>query len=50
MPMKIGFIGLGIIGNAMSTNLLKAGHSLMVFDIIPELRERMVAAGATSLS
>ena len=34
---NIGFIGLGIMGNAMSRNLLKAGHSLVVYDIVPEL-------------
>jgi 2-hydroxy-3-oxopropionate reductase len=43
---NIGFIGLGIMGNAMSKNLLKAGHSLVVYDIIPELVDRVVAAGA----
>src|SRR5689334_126633 len=43
---NIGFIGLGIMGNAMAKNLLKAGHSLVVFDIVPELLDRVVAAGA----
>jgi 2-hydroxy-3-oxopropionate reductase len=43
---NIGFIGLGIMGNAMSRNLLKAGHSLVVYDIVPELLDRVVAAGA----
>ena len=43
---NIGFIGLGIMGNAMSKNLLKAGHSVVVYDIVPELLDRVVAAGA----
>ena len=43
---NIGFIGLGIMGNAMSKNLLKAGHTLVVYDIVPELLDRVVAAGA----
>ena len=43
---NIGFIGLGIMGNAMSKNLLKAGHSVVVYDIVPELTDRVVAAGA----
>jgi len=43
---NIGFIGLGIMGNAMSKNLLKAGHRLVVYDIVPELLDRVVAAGA----
>ena len=28
--MKIGFIGLGIMGKPMATNLMKAGHQLVV--------------------
>jgi 2-hydroxy-3-oxopropionate reductase len=43
---NIGFIGLGIMGNAMSKNLLKAGHSLVVYDIVPALVDRIVEAGA----
>ena len=43
---KIGFIGLGIMGKPMAMNLLKAGHSLMVYDIRPEPVEEVVAAGA----
>jgi len=42
---NIGFSGLGIMGNAMSKNLLKAGHTLVVYDIVPELLDRVVAAG-----
>src|ERR1700738_3295783 len=43
---NIGFIGLGIMGNAMSKNLLKAGHTLVVFDIVPALLDRVVEQGA----
>ena len=32
--MKVGFIGLGIMGKPMSKNLLKAGYELVVFDFI----------------
>jgi len=28
--MKIGFIGLGIMGKPMAANLIKAGHELVV--------------------
>jgi 2-hydroxy-3-oxopropionate reductase len=42
----IGFIGLGIMGNPMARNLLKASHALIVYDIVPELVERASAAGA----
>jgi 2-hydroxy-3-oxopropionate reductase len=42
----IGFIGLGIMGQPMSKNLLKAGHQLVVYDLRPEPVEEVVAAGA----
>src|SRR5260370_4596443 len=32
MRMKIGFIGLGIMGSRMAANLQKHGHSLVVFN------------------
>ena len=31
--MRIGFIGLGIMGKPMAKNLVKAGHELVVFDL-----------------
>ncbi|MEL4888987.1 2-hydroxy-3-oxopropionate reductase [Pectobacterium betavasculorum] len=46
--MKIGFIGLGIMGKPMSKNLLKAGYSLVVMDRNLEAVAEVVAAGATS--
>ncbi|HIE69181.1 MAG TPA: hypothetical protein EYP98_02930, partial [Planctomycetes bacterium] len=45
--MKIGFIGLGNIGNALATNLLGAGFALTVHDLRREAAESLVAAGAT---
>ena len=44
--MRIGFIGLGIMGKAMARNLLKGGHSLVVYDIVPALADALVADGA----
>lgn len=44
--MKIGFIGLGIMGKPMSKNLLKAGYKLVVYDIVQEAVKEVVAAGA----
>jgi 2-hydroxy-3-oxopropionate reductase len=44
--MKIGFIGLGIMGKPMAKNLLKAGHELVVFDLNKENVENVTAAGA----
>jgi 2-hydroxy-3-oxopropionate reductase len=43
---KIGFIGLGIMGKPMAMNLLKAGYSLTVYDIVPERIKEVVKAGA----
>jgi len=43
---KIGFIGLGIMGKPMARNLLKAGYSLTVYDIVPEKINDVVEAGA----
>jgi 2-hydroxy-3-oxopropionate reductase len=44
--MKIGFIGLGIMGKPMAKNLLKAGHEVVVYDIMQANVEEVVAAGA----
>ena len=43
---KIGFIGLGIMGKPMAKNLLKAGKSLVVYDIVPAAVEELVSEGA----
>lgn len=43
---KIGFIGLGVMGKPMSLNLIKAGYSLMVFDINKTQMNGVVSAGA----
>ena len=45
--MKIGFIGLGIMGSRMASNLLKAGYSLNVFDLRDEAIKTLVDQGAT---
>ena len=44
--MKIGFVGLGIMGLPMAKNLMKAGHELTVFDINKDAVRDVVAAGA----
>ncbi len=45
--MKIGFIGLGIMGRPMAKNLVAAGKNLMVADLNKEAVADVVAAGAT---
>lgn len=44
--MKVGFIGLGIMGKPMSKNLLKAGHELVVYNRSKASVEELIAAGA----
>lgn len=44
--MKIGFIGLGIMGRPMSKNLIKAGYKLVVLDRNQEAVADVVACGA----
>ncbi len=44
--MRVGFIGLGIMGKPMSRNLIRAGHPLAVYDILPQPVEEMASAGA----
>ena len=43
---KIGFIGLGLMGRPMSLNLLKAGHSVTVWNRTASRASELVAAGA----
>ena len=45
--MRIGFIGLGIMGRPMASNLLAAGHELVVSTHNPAAAEDLVARGAT---
>ena len=45
---RIAFIGLGNMGGPMAANLLKAGHHLRVFDLVPTAVEAAVALGATA--
>ena len=48
MSCSIGFVGLGIMGKPMSRNLMKAGHRLVVFDIVKESVDAIVADGAAA--
>ena len=47
--MKIGFVGLGNMGQPMCRNLLKAGHRLRVYDVVPAAVDKAVAAGAMAV-
>ena len=41
--MKIGFIGLGHMGNPMCRNLLKHGHTIKAYDVVPDLLKKLAA-------
>ena len=43
---RVGLIGLGLMGRPMGMNLLKAGHTLTVWNRTPERAQELVAAGA----
>jgi 3-hydroxyisobutyrate dehydrogenase-like beta-hydroxyacid dehydrogenase len=44
--MKIGFIGLGRMGMGMASNLLRAGHTVAVFNRSPEKAQALSGSGA----
>ncbi|MFC4000651.1 2-hydroxy-3-oxopropionate reductase [Prauserella oleivorans] len=49
----VAFIGLGIMGTPMAANLVRAGHTVTGYDVVPGAVERLVAAGghaATSVA
>ena len=50
MAEKIGFIGLGNIGNPMSRRVLGAGFSLVVYDLNAQAIERLTKEGAERAS
>ena len=45
-PLKIGFVGLGIMGAPMAGHLIKAGHQLFVFTL-GKMPEAIAASSAT---
>ena len=48
--MKIGFIGLGIMGQPMALNILNSGHSVWVHARRPAMMTPLTDAGATACS
>ena len=47
---QIGLIGLGIMGKPMARNLMKAGHSLTVYDVVGSSVEEIATDGASPAS
>jgi 3-hydroxyisobutyrate dehydrogenase len=46
--MKIAFIGLGNMGGPMAANLIKAGHEVQGYDLVPAGVAALVAAGGSA--
>ncbi len=46
--MRVGFVGLGVMGRPMAENLLAAGHELTVASRSPEPVQALAAAGASA--
>lgn len=47
--MKVGFIGLGRMGQGMAGRILSAGHDLLVFDRVPGQTTALEDAGAMAV-
>jgi 3-hydroxyisobutyrate dehydrogenase-like beta-hydroxyacid dehydrogenase len=50
LPEKVGFIGLGRMGQPFATNIVQAGFDLVVYDLQPEPVAALVALGAKAAS
>jgi len=48
--MKIGFFGVGHMGGPMAINLVRQGHTVSAFDLVPALLDAVVAEGAVKAS
>ena len=46
--MKVGFIGLGIMGRPMAKNLVKAGYEVVVYDFNKEAVADLISCGAAA--
>lgn len=45
--MKVGFVGVGMMGGPMCRNVLKGGHEVVVFDINPDALARVASPSTT---
>ncbi|WP_433167204.1 2-hydroxy-3-oxopropionate reductase [Kribbella sp. CA-247076] len=41
----VGFVGLGIMGSHMAANLVRAGHAVTGYDVVPAAVDRLAQAG-----
>ena len=47
--MKIAFLGAGTMGRPMLANLVKKGHAVVAYDVVPEALRAAAALGATAV-
>ena len=47
---EIGLVGLGIMGKPMARNMMEAGYSVTVFDLVGPAMEEVVTDGAKAAS
>lgn len=47
---NLGFIGIGIMGKPMAGHLLDAGHTVHIYDVVPEGVKELTAKGAVACS
>ncbi|SUB00494.1 2-hydroxy-3-oxopropionate reductase [Pannonibacter phragmitetus] len=47
---SVGFIGLGNMGGPMAANLVRAGHAVKGFDLSPEAKAQLEAAGGKAVA
>ena len=45
--MRVGFVGLGVMGKPMALNLIKAGHEVKAFTRTESVLQEVADAGAT---
>src|SRR5579871_4257597 len=45
--IRVGYIGLGLMGSAMARNLMKAGYPLVVHNRSRKIVDQLVSEGAT---
>ena len=46
----IGIVGLGLLGHAIASRLIKAGHAVIGFDVLPDRVSALAAMGGTPAS
>ena len=48
--MKVGFVGVGMMGGPMCRNVLKGGHEVVVYDLNPDALARVAGAKTTAVA